>query len=87
MSMTRWLVRIALIVAIFWIALMQGFEGAQLTGLVLAIAWALLLPVIMAWLWRRTSEWEPWQRYLALGAAALLLLAAFAVGVRPLLGV
>ncbi len=82
----RWALRGVMIVAILFIAIQRGFGGREMAGVVLAIVWALSLPVILTWVWRLTRERPSWQRVAATLGVALLLLVAFASGVRPLLG-
>ncbi|HVS15211.1 MAG TPA: hypothetical protein VMV46_14880, partial [Thermoanaerobaculia bacterium] len=82
---TRWLIRGVLVAAIFVIALQRGFVGQELLGVALAVLWAAALPLLLRLVWRATAGREGWQRYTLVALAAALLLAAFVVGVRPLL--
>jgi Na+(H+)/acetate symporter ActP len=82
---TRWLIRLVLVAAIFAIAIERGLVGAELYGVALAVAWAAVLPLLLRLVWRATQGRESWQRYTLMALAAAILLAAFVVGVRPLL--
>ncbi len=82
---SRILFRAVLVIAIFAMAFLRGFETAQLVGLALALVWALALPYVLRLIWRTTDGQPTWLRYVVAGGAALILLAGFAFGVRPLL--
>ena len=84
-QIARWSLRGVMILAILAIAIQRGFGGPQMAGVVLAIVWALSLPVVLTWTWRFTKERPNWQRAAATLIVALLLLGAFTAGVRPLL--
>jgi hypothetical protein len=84
-SSTRWLIRLVLVAAIFALAIERGLVGEQLYGVVLAVAWAASLPFVLRLVWRVTAGRLDWQRYTLMAIAAVVLLAAFVVGVRPLL--
>jgi Na+(H+)/acetate symporter ActP len=82
---TRWLIRGVLLAAIFLIAIQRGFVGQELVGVGLAVLWAAALPFLLRLVWKATAGREGWVRYTLIALAAALLLAAFVVGVRPLL--
>jgi hypothetical protein len=82
---TRWLIRLVLVAAIFLVAIQRGFVGEELFGVALAVAWAAVLPFVLRLVWRASAGRESWQRYTLIALAAAVLLAAFVVGVRPLL--
>lgn len=84
-SSTRWLIRIVLVAAIFAIAIERGLVGEQLYGVVLAVAWAAILPFFLRMAWVVTRGRETWQRYVVLALVAAVLLVGFVFGVRPLL--
>jgi len=84
-QIARWGLRGLMILAIVYLALLRGLDEIQMLGVALAIVWALLLPVLLTWAWRATRGRPTTVRVLVTVAVALLLLVAFAAGVRPLL--
>lgn len=84
-NVARWALRGAMILAIVWIAIQQGFDQRQMIGVAVTIVWALLLPVALTWTWRSTRGRPSPIRFAVTLLAALLMLAAFYFGARPLL--
>lgn len=84
-QIARWTLRGAMILVIVWIAIQQGFDQRQMIGVAVTIAWALLLPVALTWTWRSTRGRSSAFRIAVTLLAALLMLAAFFFGARPLL--
>ena len=81
----RWMVRGLLAVAIAVIAWQRGMAGRQVIGVGLAMLWALALPFLLRLVWRATAAWQRPARLGTLAVASIVLLVAFAFGVRPLL--
>ena len=81
----RWMVRALLAVAIAVIAWQRGMAGRQVIGVGLAMLWALALPFLLRLVWRATAAWQRPARLGTLAVASIVLLVAFAFGVRPLL--
>ncbi|REJ72937.1 MAG: hypothetical protein DWQ30_25745 [Acidobacteria bacterium] len=77
--------RVVLLGIIVALAYLRQPSQSQMLGLVLAIAWALLLPLVLRGVWRVTTGRAAAARYVSLAIAAVVLLLAFAFGVRPLL--
>ena len=84
-QIARWTLRGVMIVFIVLIAIQQGFDQRQMIGVAVTIAWALLLPVALTWTWRSTKGRPSALRFAVTLCAALLMLAAFFFGARPLL--
>lgn len=84
-QVARWTLRGVMILAIVWLAIQQGFDERQMIGVAVTIIWALLLPVALTWTWRSTNGRPNAFRFAVTLLAALVMLAAFFFGARPLL--
>ena len=83
----RWILRFFMVAAIFAIALQRGMPLQDLWGLGVLILWALALPYVARYAWRRFGLMglEGAARWVATGAAVVILLAVFALAIRAVL--